>query len=49
MAIQFLCKTPLEKPNSQAARPHYNTEECITEEETLNVASVKISQGQRHQ
>jgi len=49
MAIEFLCKTLLEKANSHAARPQCNTEECITEEETLNVASVKILQGQRKQ
>lgn len=39
-----MCKTSLEKANSHTARP-----QCNTEEETLNVASVKIPQGQTHQ
>lgn len=49
MVMKFLCKTPLEKGNSHAERSQRNTEECITEEETLNVAPVKIPQGQRTQ
>lgn len=49
MAIRFLYDTPLGKANSYAARPQCNTEECITEEEILNVAAVKIPQGQKNQ
>lgn len=43
MAIEFLCKTPLEKANCHAASPQCNTEDW---NKISHVAFVKISQGQ---
>lgn len=43
MAIEFLCKTLLEKANCHAASPQCNTEDW---NKISHVAFVKISQGQ---